>query len=281
MIPWLTTRDLLAATYRLMAQLPSDVDAVVGMARSGLMPGSLVASHLHLPLYAASEERITPVGGGWRSTRLHAEKRRHVILLDDTCCTGRSMGAVLPWVRVAFPGALVETAAVYATPETAFTLNYRVVILPNPHYLEWNFFNSGFITTSAFDMDGILCDDVPPEDDDDGERYVQAIRTARPRYLPRRQPVSLIVTARLEKYRALTTEWLERHGIAAVRLHMGPWPTLTERSQPGAIVRWKAQQYAESSLLVFVESDPRQAEPIALLSGKPVLCPAAGRVFGE
>lgn len=279
MIPWITTRDLIAATYRLMARLPSDVDVIVAMARSGLMPGSLMASHLHLPLYAASEERITPVGGGWRSTTFSAERRRHVILLDDTCCTGRSMGAVLPWVRVAFPGAVVETAVIYATPETASTLNYHVEVLPNPHYLEWNFFNSGFITTSAFDVDGILCEDIPPEADDDGERYTQAIRDALPLYIPRRQPLALIVTARLAKHRGPTVEWLERHGIAAARLHMGPWDTPAARAAPGAIVRWKAQQYEESSLLLFVESDPRQAEPIARISGKPVLCPAAGKVF--
>jgi hypothetical protein len=279
-IRWVTTADLIRDTYRLSRKLPPDVDIVVGMARSGLMPAALLASHLHLPLYAASSEHVVPVGGGWRPTMLRPRRKR-VLLVDDTVCTGTTMGIVTPWVRVAFPQATVETAAVYATPETAHLLTYLFEQLPLPHYLEWNFFNSGYISAAAFDLDGLLFEDIAPEDDDDGPRYVAAIQAQRPLHLPRRQPIPAIVTARLEKYRDMTVDQLQRYGIAVVKLLMGPWKDSEERDwRSYAVVQWKAEQYTNSPLTLFVESDPRQAESIANFTGKPVLCPTAGRVFG-
>ncbi len=63
----------------------------------------------------------------------------------------------------------------------------------------------------ALDFDGILCQDCQPWQDDDGDNYVQWMKTATPLYVPRRTEVPLIVTARLNKYRAITQAWLDRH----------------------------------------------------------------------
>jgi uncharacterized HAD superfamily protein len=97
--------------------------------------------------------------------------------------------------------------------------------------------------------------------------------------LPRWQPVKAIITARLEKYRTVTEQWLAKHRIACKRLVMGPWQNLRERYKPGTIARWKAQEFSKAPCSLFIESDPRQAEEIARLSKRPVLCPAAGKVF--
>lgn len=281
MIPWITEVELVKGARQLAVMLPPDIDALVGISRSGMIVAPLLASSLHVPLYCASEDKgVFCCGGGWRATRLDPTPPKRVLLVDDTSCTGRSMEKLLPWVRVAFIGAAVETAVVYATPETAADLTYMAKELPQPHYLEWNFFNSGFINSSAFDMDGILCEDVPLESDDDGEAYAECLRTIRPKYMPRRQPIPAILTGRLEKYRKLTTDWLIAHGIAAVRLIMWPW-TFQDRARPGALVRWKAEQYGRMALPLLIESDPRQAEPIAAIAGKSVLCPEAGKVFGS
>jgi hypothetical protein len=110
----------------------------------------------------------------------------------------------------------------------------------------------------ASDLDGIFCPDIFAEDDDDGPRYLAAIRRALPIQRPNRRPIPLIVTARLEKYRAETEVWLRRVGIRWQRLIMGPWETLRQRNQgwPENVVRLTCEAYLASGLKLFVESDP-------------------------
>jgi hypothetical protein len=45
-----------------------------------------------------------------------------------------------------------------------------------------------------------------------GPRYENFLVNARPKFLPRKYHVKLICTARLEKWRPQTEEWLRRHG---------------------------------------------------------------------
>ena len=125
------------------------------------------------------------------------------------------------------------------------------------------------------DFDGILCEDCSAEDDDDGSRYVRFLETAKPKYLVRSCEIPLIVTARLEKYRALTEAWLRRWGVRCRELVMGPW---AERSRAYDIGQFKGQVYRDSAATIFVESCPAQARTIAEVSGKRVICPATGEI---
>src|SRR5690606_15176720 len=114
-------------------------------------------------------------------------------------------------------------AAVYVNPFARVKPDVWVRDLPWPHLLEWNLFNSVLSPSMAVDFDGILCHDCPPQDDDDGPRYARFLREVQPLYVMRKTVVQLIVTARLEKYRPQTLDWLARHGIAVKTLVMGPW----------------------------------------------------------
>jgi hypothetical protein len=49
---WITTRQLIDDTAWLCGHLPGDIDAVVGVARSGLIPAQQIACMRHLPLLA-------------------------------------------------------------------------------------------------------------------------------------------------------------------------------------------------------------------------------------
>lgn len=270
---YITLGQLAKDTKRLVGILPPDLTAVAGIPRSGLLPASQLACHLHLPLYSIGDEGLIPVGHGWR---LRAPQRTDKILVvDDTLCRGKALCGALSRLK----GQPCDTAVIYAKPETVHMVDYCACQLPGPHYLEWNFFNSVHLETSGFDFDGILCEDIDPVDDDDGPKYRKALENAVPKHLPRRQEIPLIVTARLEKYRELTLAWLRRHGVRVHRLLMGPWRNNRERAEPGAVVRFKAEQYRRSGCRLFVESDVRQAPGIAEISGKRVLCPEAGRVF--
>jgi hypothetical protein len=277
---FLTTADLARDTLALIPALPPDLDAIVGIARSGVIPAGLLAAHLHLPLFsiAQSSREVLDLGHGGRLDAGRGKPLRRVLLVDDTVAHGRAMARCAPAVRSRFAPARLLRAAVYVHPENRRAVDLAGRLYPMPHFLEWNLWNAGHGEWMACDFDGILCEDIAPRDDDDGPRYAALLAGIRPKYLPRRRPVRLIVTGRLEKWRALTEEWLRRWGIRWQELLMHPGE-LGARTFD-SIVRLKADAYAASRCATFVESDPGQARRIAELSGRPVVCPQAGRVFG-
>lgn len=271
--------EMLAADTRRLLPHLADVDVVVGVARSGLLPATLLAVELHRPLYSVSRQHgVEPVGAGRRMDGRKEERPETILVVDDTVARGVILEAVLPSVRATFPGARIRTAAVYAPPSRLDVLDFCAVEYDMPHYLLYNIHNAPVHCRSAlFDMDGILCEDFAAEDDDDGPRYLAAMEARPPLWLPRYCPIR-IVTARLERYREPTLKWLARHGVEVGELVMGPWPDNAARA--GKVAAWKADQYRlRPRARLFVESNPRQAQAIARLTKWPVLCPSLPHVL--
>lgn len=303
---WISEEQLVRDIAKLAAQIPPNVSRIVGIARSGLIPASHLAARLHMPLYAldTARKQLTPCGHGWR---LHERREQPGpwLVVDDTQMTGRSLKqahAVLNSLPV---------LAGESRPEILYSVVYRnpdlkpfpvpdlwAAELRNPHYLEWNFFNSIFSPHIAVDFDGILCEDWTGGDDS-GARYEAFLSTARPLYLPRKAPLPLIVSGRLERWRSPTLDWLTRWGVTVPDLpptryakqkgwgsrsmvHLFPGTT-AERNKPHAVSTYKAETYLDYArvldLKVFVESCPIQAREIAEFSQLPVICPAAAKVW--
>jgi hypothetical protein len=254
---------------RLATMLPPGLAAVVGVARSGLVPAGIVAELLHIPLWVMDDSTIYKTGGGWRSPDA---KPGPVLVLDDTFFTGRSLNLAKKIAEKELAGTEVLYAVVYRNPIPAAggELDFWAEDLPGVHLLEWNLFNSVHTPRTAFDIDGILCDESPKS---------AAWKYGRPPLYPvRKGPLPLVVTGRSERHRASTLAWLERWGMSCQRLEM--WQgTDEERERPMAVSRFKAAHYGRSSLALFVESCPIQAREIADITMKPVVCPAAGKVF--
>jgi uncharacterized HAD superfamily protein len=80
------------------------------------------------------------------------------------------------------------------------------------------------------------------------------------------------VTCRLEKYRALTEQWLQKHGVQYGQLFMMNLPSKEARVASGSRASFKAQVYRTTQALLFVESSVGQARDIARLANRPVLC---------
>ena len=266
----------------LIAKIPPDITAIAGVARSGLSAATMLSMYLHLPMITIRQTMndIIQTGNGWRlGGSKHVNPRTEKILVvDDTVMTGSSLRAIAPLIDREFGNAIY--AAIYVNPAATKKPDIWSVDLPWPHILEWNVFNSILSPSTAMDFDGILCHDCPPGSDDDGLRYLEFIRNAPPLYMPRRCPVPLIVTARIEKYRAETEAWLRRHGIAWHRLVMHPAATLRERQRDN-IAAYKAHHYAawaqhfvaRPGPHIFFESEDRQAREIAQLSKLLTICP--------
>ncbi len=293
---WIPTTQLVEDTTRLCSYLPGDIDAVLGIARSGLLPATQIAVMLHRPIYAVGTFETNPAaiihcGGGWRMSGTFPHTTASpdkLLIVDDTAWRGTAMERIKRLAAQRWPEATVLSAVIYAHSQTLHLLDFAACSYDGVHYLEWNLFNTGHVDPAAggglvSDLDGIFCPDIAPEDDDDGPRYLAAIRNARVIQRPNRRPVPVIVTARLEKYRAATQSWLRRVGIHWQRLVMGPWKTRAERNRgwPENVVKLKSEAYLKSGFNLFVESDPLLARRILERTGKPVLCPQMGRVLTE
>ena len=252
------TAELIIHTIKLAEQVPPEIDGVCGIPRSGMIPASVIAAHLHLPLYTFDKGYVKHVGSGSRLTNTPS---KNILFVDDTTMMGNTLKKLESVKGL--------KASVYVNPHSPRKPDLYTKELEPPHLLEWNLFNSGFCKNMAFDMDGVICHDQPPE--------LWGKQVERPRYLPRRSPVT-IITARLERDRLVTESWLKDHGVWVENLVMFPG-TEADRLKPRAISEYKAKAFKESGKDWYVESDSRQAREIAELTGAWVICTENGEVY--
>lgn len=123
-------------------------------------------------------------------------------------------------------------------------------ILEQPRIFQWNFLQHGFLIHACFDIDGVLCDDPSPEQNDDGPRYRDFLLHAPLKLKPQR-PVKYLVTSRLEKYRPETEQWLAEHDIPYEQLIMMDVATAEERRRLGNHASFKAEQYRKHMMHSF------------------------------
>lgn len=275
---WITNADRAAATSRLTGMVPSTVTAVAGVSRSGISSALQIAELLHIhPFSISTECELTELSHGFRFKGARADDG-DLLIVDDTVASGTSMKKLKANSKQITGRTKILYAVTFASVDARHLVDFYAEDLDLPHYLEWNFFNSVHSPNTALDFDGILCRDCRTEEDDDGHAYEIFLATAEPKYLPRRVPVPLIVTARLEKYRPQTEAWLSRWGIRWDKLVMGPWASLEER-RANYSSQFKGQAFADSTCSIFVESDPRQALAIFKHAQKTVICPTTSEVF--
>lgn len=271
-LEYISQRRMVSDLDAIIRQLPPDVSGIVGVPRSGMVPASHLACRLHLPLYALTDRGLFDLGHGYRLN--DAARVGPLCVVDDTIQTGWSIKrAQKRWKKLGLPQAL--WAACYVTSAGLALIDYHARLLPAPHYLEWNLFNSLLMPEVATDFDGVLCHDLPAGADREEATYREAIERAAPLHLPRRQSIPLVVTARPEAMRNATLEWLARWGLKATRLAMWQGGART----PQAVAAWKAEEYDKSGLQLFVESDATIARGMNAVCGKPVLCPAKETIY--
>ncbi len=168
--------------------------------------------------------------------------------------------------------------AVYVTPLGTKEVDFWYEIVNPPRVFEWNIMHHNILLNSCVDLDGVLCRDPRPEEDDDGPRYKEFIKNAEPLVIPTKT-IGWIVTCRLEKYRKLTEEWLKKHGIKYKHLVMLDLPDKETRQKLRIHARYKAQVYKSTGAELFIESSKDQSIEIARLSRKPVFCFETGEMI--
>jgi orotate phosphoribosyltransferase len=268
-----------ADAIALAGLLPLDCDCVAGIPRSGMLPASVIATHLHLPLYELTESgRLNRLGHGSRGRAMgFGEETRNgdgrLVVVDDTVYSGYAMRTARQNVERLRRRAVF--AAVYIRPEITTAVDLFGRMLSSPHLLEWNFANNGpFVGLAvnpiykggmAIDLDGVVVHDA----DSGGP-------VGTPYLTPRTHPCKLIVTGRPERHRAETEALLRRVRARWERLEMLPdhLPQTIE-----SIAQHKARHFVASGCGFFVESCPVQAELIFRMTGRPTVCPRTGQVW--
>ena len=268
--------DLYKATQKLIP-FADKFDGIVGVPRSGMLPASYLAVLLSKPLYSISEGSILNLShdselGGKRMS-YYSGNCDNLLFIEDTTYSGASVKKL----RLDF-GQNIFVASIYSTTHGTKFIDFHSEILDPPHILDWNFFNSGYATRTLFDIDGIFCDNVPVEIAIDDDRYAEWLKLAQPIHyrVPKLFKARKLVTGRLEKYRDITEEWLDKHNFNYNELIMFPTEREEERNADHARVvgEYKAEVFNSSEdYFFFVESEIQEAQIMKLHTDKPVICP--------
>lgn len=267
--------DLAHDIRKNIARIPRDIDMVVGIPRSGMIPAYIIGSLLNRPVISLDElvHGLAPSKGD-RKLSDQTSGARRILVVDDSLNLGNALSRLNSSVPETYLGEPFswEFLAIYASEKgTTLGANY-LMELKTPRIFQWNYRNHGIAARACYDIDGVLCIDPTDEQNDDGPIYREFLLNAAPLYIPK-HPIMALVTSRLEKYRSETEEWMRRHGVIYKKLFMLDLPSKEERIRLRAHGSFKAQVYetlADSEL--FIESNPKQAKEISERTRKPVIC---------
>jgi orotate phosphoribosyltransferase len=277
-----STVDLSRAAQQWALNLPADIDLIVGVPRSGLVPAALVALHRNLPftdIERLLESKLIESGkrGFHLSSRDIFREGSRILIIDDSVLTGTQIQKVKQRIADSQLPYRVEYGAVYIAEDAEHMVDYWYEIVMQPRVFEWNLMHHNFLEQACVDIDGVLCRDPSDGENDDGEKYRQFISTVPPRVIPS-QEVGWLVTCRLEKYRLLTEKWLRLHGIRYRQMIMMDYPDKATRQSADSYGLFKARVYKNTGAILFIESSSWQAIEISRLTGKAVYCVQSGNI---
>lgn len=265
-----TVADLNRLISQQLYKVPSSVDLIVGVPRSGLLAANILALKLNLPLTDVAglcEGRL--LQSGKRGKRFQFKKIQHALVIDDSICSGNSINAAKRQIESAnllFP---VDYAAIYVASGSQEYVDIFWEECPLPRVFEWNVMHHSVIENACVDIDGVLCRDPTDMENDDAEQYLHFLQSVPPLVVPT-GVVKTLVTCRLEKYRHVTEEWLASAGIHYNELIMLDLPNGKSRQKWAKHGEYKGEIYQRSDAMLFMESSVYQAHKIANISGKPV-----------
>ncbi|MFL5252086.1 MAG: phosphoribosyltransferase [Rhodopila sp.] len=245
-------------------------EAVVGITRGGLIPATMAASMLALPLAILGWDRR---GGPMRWIGPPPKSNR-ILLVDDCCATGLTMQSARDTLHRSGIDAL--TLTITHDPDTTSFIPDLSHPMRELFRFPWE---RGEATPAAraqrqagaaadrayerpflgLDLDGVFLPDVAIADyRSDLTRALQTRHAleAFPR-LPRFDwEHAVVITGRPESDRAMTLEWLARWVHSALPLECRPQGTADD---PDSVAQYKAQAATRWGCTHFIESDAEQA----------------------
>lgn len=281
-----TVYDLNRLIYQNMHKIPEEVDLIVGVPRSGVMVASLLSLYMNLPLTDVDslfKEEIFTSGRTKRNEKwiTSISQARKILIVEDSSGTGTSLLEVKEKLSTWKYREKVIFFVGFTTKKTTPLADIYLEECESPRLFEWNYLHHKRLENMCFDIDGVLCVDPTEEQNDDGDMYRNFIRNAPLKVRPT-FTIGYLVTSRLEKYRSDTEYWLKKNGIKYNHLIMMQYETKEERVKAGTHGKFKGDNYKKlTQTFLFVESDAKQAEEIARISGKTVFCTDNQKIYKE
>lgn len=254
--------------------IPRDFDLIVGVPRSGMLPANLLSLYLNRPytdIHSFLNGHIYKAGA--RSQFFDISEFKKILVVDDSIASGSAMVEVRESLKHLESKFDIKYCAVYIIAGKEKMVDYFFEIVPLPRYFQWNILNHTTLEKACFDIDGVLCADPLPEQNDDGPKYIDFILNAPPLFIPGSK-IGTVVTSRLEKYRKETETWLKANNIKYNDLVMLDLPDMAARQRANNHGDHKAKAYMSKPYVLFIESEYHQAVEINRISKKPVLCTA-------
>ncbi|MBY6217888.1 phosphoribosyltransferase family protein [Qipengyuania aquimaris] len=268
--------DLIKLIRESQSIIPRDIDGVVAIPRSGLVPATLIAlfeNKMLTDVEGFLNNRLIAPGSRRTSEKWEMDPRqwRKVLIVDDSVSSGATLASVKAALKKARPEVEAVSLAVFGAKTHGSQADIVLEKVSVPRMFEWNVMHHPLLNRCCVDIDGVLCQDPLDAENDDGERYEHFLLNAKPLCLPTKR-VGALVTSRLAKYRGLTEAWLSQHNVEYDELIMLEGYTANERRALKLHAQHKAQYYkALPNSVLFIESDAKQSLEIQNLSGKPVL----------
>lgn len=274
---FITYSELSSIICKNLYKIPSDIDCIIGIPRSGMLPATIISLSLNLPLSDLDsfvERRYIFKTGNTKNLELtnqKIKKLKKVLIVDDSCNGGRAIREAKAKVEnIKDINFLYLACIVTENSKTLVDIYFNVC--PLPRLFEWNFMHSKQLSSSCVDIDGVLCTDPTKEQNDDGKKYLNFIQSAPRNLMPTRE-IGCLVSCRLEKYRNETEYWLKKQNIIYKKLELMKYSTKEERAKNGNHGIYKGNIYKSmKNMTLFIESDSKQAKIISEISGKPVFC---------
>ena len=257
-------------------------DLVVGVPRSGMIPAYMIALFFNINCCSFPEFRnnyaIEKCGSRTIISAIkYPQDAQRILVVEDSFGKGERLAAMMASLPDAVRARCIVSAIYTAQPKNNI-LDFSLEHIPKPRFFEWNIYHHILVKESAFDIDGVLCADPTEEENDDGEKYIEFLLNARPKFIPT-LTIHTLVTSRLEKYRPQTVAWLQREGVLYKNLVMLDLPSKEARKNNNAYATHKAEMYRNDELKVFFESNDKQAQEIFTLTGKPVFSVNANKYY--
>lgn len=271
-----TYEDLTKCIIKNLCKIPRDIDLIVGIPRSGTMVANILALYLNLPFtdinnFVNRGKFTTGTTRKCKNWIKSIDEAKHVLIVDDSISSGKAMKEARHLIAEEHINAKCTYMAVYALGISEKMVDIYLERCEQPRMFEWNYMHHWALEYCCMDIDGVVCMDPEREQNDDGEKYIDFLNHATPKFIPT-QKVGRFVTTRLGKYREQTEEWLKGHGIEYDELIMMEGVTARERAIAGNHAEFKARVYKDCDSILFFESDYEQALHICELSKKPVFC---------
>lgn len=278
-----TYQDLVFDIKDNLYKIPEDIDLIVGIPRSGMIVAYIIGLIFSKQVYTINE--LLNDNNIITTHRIQINNsRKNILIVDDSILSGQTF---LEIKKVIQDNELdkkynIKYMAVYYDNDS-YT-DYIDISLKKvniPRLFQWNYLNHIFIKDAAFDIDGVLCHDPLPEENDDGEKYKHFLLNAKPLFIPQYK-IPYIITSRLKKYESETKEWLAKNNVQYDHLLMLTGYTAEQRRKLNLHVKFKAEAYIKlPDIQLFIESDRKQAIGISKLTNKLCFCIKTDELFGR